>query len=131
MLIKRVGSNANSHSDFQIWKSVFLELLAWHRFAIGCKVAVQDYPSWDIYMYRKILYSCRMKLSFLQLYQLGVYHDYFCSQTKLDHGVLVAGYGDQYGKLYWWVKNRLVSTPVHCVATCTAAAARVGVGILK
>jgi len=40
-----------------------------------------------------------------KLYQEGVYHDYFCSQTKLDHGVLAAGYGDQYGKLYWWVKN--------------------------
>lgn len=45
-----------------------------------------------------------------QLYQEGVYHDYFCSQTKLDHGVLVSGYGDQYGKEYWWVKNRSVST---------------------
>lgn len=42
----------------------------------------------------------------LQLYQMGVYHDYFCSQTKLDHGVLVAGYGNQYGKEYWFVKNR-------------------------
>ena len=49
-------------------------------------------------------------LLLLQLYQEGVYHDYFCSQTKLDHGVLVAGYGDQYGKLYWWIKNRSVST---------------------
>ena len=50
-----------------------------------------------------------LQLIFPQLYQEGVYHSYFCSQTKLDHGVLVAGYGDQYGKEYWWVKNRSVS----------------------
>lgn len=41
-------------------------------------------------------------LSF-QLYKSGVYSGR-CG-TKLDHGVLVAGYGSDNGKAYWKVKN--------------------------
>jgi len=40
-----------------------------------------------------------------QLYHSGVYHSIFCSQTRLDHGVLVAGYGNEGGHDYWLVKN--------------------------
>jgi cathepsin L len=42
-----------------------------------------------------------------QLYSSGIYHDIFCSSTKLDHGVLAVGFGvDTTSKRnYWIVKN--------------------------
>ena len=40
-----------------------------------------------------------------QLYDGGIYKPRKCSSTKLDHGVLVVGYGTEDGTDYWLMKN--------------------------
>ena len=43
--------------------------------------------------------------SSFHMYKSGVYKDAVCSSTKLDHGVLVVGYGTYEGEEYFLVKN--------------------------
>jgi cathepsin L len=40
-----------------------------------------------------------------QLYKSGIYYESACSSSKLDHGVLAVGYGDNGSNQYWVVKN--------------------------
>ena len=46
--------------------------------------------------------------SCMQHYERGLYNEPRCSSrlNKLDHVVLVVGYGYHYGRPYWLIKNR-------------------------
>lgn len=43
--------------------------------------------------------------SSFQLYRSGVYYEPRCSSTRLDHALLVVGYGTLDGKDFWIAKN--------------------------
>ena len=39
------------------------------------------------------------------MYESGVYYDPVCSGMKLDHAMLVVGYGSMKGEDYWICQN--------------------------
>lgn len=43
--------------------------------------------------------------SSFQLYRSGVYYEPRCSSSRLDHAILVVGYGTLEGKDFWIAKN--------------------------
>ena len=44
-----------------------------------------------------------------QFYRSGVYNEQSCSTMRINHGVLVVGYGTDQEDAYWMVKNRYVN----------------------
>ena len=39
-------------------------------------------------------------------YSSGIYSDFKCNSNKLNHAVIVVGYGTENGRDYWLIKNR-------------------------
>jgi len=53
-----------------------------------------------VYIFLRFLSLIKSELVYL------VYNEPRCSQTGLDHSVIVIGYGTDSGKDYWLAKNR-------------------------
>ena len=49
--------------------------------------------------------SIGINAEWMQLYSHGVSNPLFCSPSKLDHGVLIVGYGTDGSTPYWKIKN--------------------------
>ena len=67
---------------------------------------IQDMAKW---LAKNGPISIGINANMMQFYFGGISHPYkiFCEPTKLDHGVLIVGYGydDSSGSEYWKVKN--------------------------
>ena len=44
----------------------------------------------------------------MQFYEKGIYNAPTCSQMKVNHAMLVVGYGNYSYQDYWIVKNRYI-----------------------
>jgi C1A family cysteine protease len=42
-------------------------------------------------------------------YSDGIYDEPKCSPAKMDHAVIIVGYGTENGKDYWLIKNRYLA----------------------
>ena len=65
------------------------------------------------------------------MYHEGIYYDPECSSTKLDHGVLLVGYGTQDGEDYWLVKNRYGIIVIYCSNVIPSLIAGEQLGVWK
>ncbi|XP_048729360.2 procathepsin L-like [Ostrea edulis] len=65
-----------------------------------------DEEALKVAVYRQpVLAAIDASHSSFQLYRNGVYYEKSCSSQRLDHAVLVVGYGSQGGNDFWIVKN--------------------------
>ena len=39
-------------------------------------------------------------------YSSGIYKSYSCNAARVNHAVIVVGYGTEYGQDFWLIKNR-------------------------
>jgi len=66
--------------------------------------------------------SIGINAEWMQFYSHGVSNPLFCDAKKLDHGVLIVGYGTDGSTPYWKIKNRYASAVVHVLLILTRKA---------